>query len=215
MDPHNTVVRLCAEGMAAEAEGRAVEALALFRRAWDAAGDDYEACVAAHYLARHQSTPEDTLHWNRVCLERADRVGDERVRAFYPSLHATLGRAQAELGATREARAHFEAAAARLDDLPPGPYAEWMRLRVAEGLRGTRGGPADPPAADPLGPFLERLRSRGDLASLALVLPPYLGDTGRSEDAARLTLTLRMLHAERRLPEREQAELSAIIGARG
>ena len=37
-DPENTVVRLCAEGMAAEALGRLEEAQCLFRQAWDLAG---------------------------------------------------------------------------------------------------------------------------------------------------------------------------------
>jgi len=48
MDPENPVVRLCVKGMQAESEGRAEAARALFRQAWDARGDDYEACVAAH-----------------------------------------------------------------------------------------------------------------------------------------------------------------------
>ncbi|MFI0785470.1 hypothetical protein ACH4Q6_07735 [Streptomyces lydicus] len=86
VDPELPVVRLCVEGMQAEAEGRAEAALELFQRAWDTATDDYEACIAAHYLARHQKSPEDTLRWNQECLDRADRVGDERVRGFYPSL---------------------------------------------------------------------------------------------------------------------------------
>ncbi|MFJ9338954.1 hypothetical protein ACIRP0_06635 [Streptomyces sp. NPDC101733] len=98
MDPENTVVGLCSRGMAAEAADRPAEARDLFRQAWEAAADDYEACVAAHYLARHQSTPEETLRWNRLCLERADRVGDGRVLPLYPSLHGSLGRAHLELG---------------------------------------------------------------------------------------------------------------------
>jgi len=98
MDLDDPVVRLCAEGMQAEAAGRSDEAHALFRQAWDAATDDYGACVAAHYLARHQKTPEDVLRWNQECLERADRLGDERVRGFYPSLHLNLARAHDELG---------------------------------------------------------------------------------------------------------------------
>ncbi|MET9604375.1 hypothetical protein ABZZ17_04815 [Streptomyces sp. NPDC006512] len=209
MDPRNTVVRLCAQGMAAEASGGADEARALFRRAWDAAADDYEACVAAHYLARHQPTPGATLHWNRTCLELADRVGDERVRPFYPSLHGALGRAHLELGQQAEARAHFEAGAARLAELPPGPYGDWLRLRIAEGLRATA-----PAAPDPLRPLLERLCARADLASLALLLPPYLANLRRPEDEERLTTALRMLHAERRLPERDLTALAGVIALR-
>src|SRR5215470_5632474 len=98
MDPGNPVIALCAQGMRAEGEGRDAEARALFLQAWEAATDDYEACVAAHYLARQQDTPQESLHWNRECLQRADRVGDERVRGFYPSLHLSLARAHEKLG---------------------------------------------------------------------------------------------------------------------
>ncbi|MFJ9077398.1 hypothetical protein ACIRO3_19480 [Streptomyces sp. NPDC102278] len=209
MNPENTVVRLCTRGMTAEGEGRDADAEALFRQAWDAATDDYEACVAAHYLARRQPTPEDTLYWNRVCLARADRVGDERVRAFYPSLHGAIARAHLELGRPDEARPHFEAAAARLADLPPGAYADWLRLRIARGLRATA-----PETADPLRPLLKRLCSRRDLESLGVLLPPYLASLDRPEDEERLTLALRMLHAERRLPAADQSALGELIALR-
>lgn len=49
------------------------------QRAGEAATDDYDACVAAHYLARQQQTAQQILRWNQECLDRADRVGDERV----------------------------------------------------------------------------------------------------------------------------------------
>nr|BFF02017.1 hypothetical protein GCM10020241_36920 [Streptoalloteichus tenebrarius] len=42
MDPDNPVVRLCVQGMQAEAEGRDADARDLFQRAWETAGDDYE-----------------------------------------------------------------------------------------------------------------------------------------------------------------------------
>jgi hypothetical protein len=56
MDPNNPVVRLCAAGMAAEGEGRPADAKALFEQAWAESRDDFEACIAAHYVARHQAT---------------------------------------------------------------------------------------------------------------------------------------------------------------
>ncbi|MFG2981987.1 hypothetical protein ACGFYQ_12140 [Streptomyces sp. NPDC048258] len=212
MNPDQNVVQLCTQGMAAETEGRNAEAMGLFRQAWDTAGDDYEACVAAHYLARHQPTPEATLRWNLTCLELADRVGDERVRGFYPSLHGTIGRAHLGLGRPAEARPHFEAAADRLADVPPGPYADWLRLCVARGLRATDPEPGSD--ADPLRPLLARLCERADLEALSLLLPPYTGNLRRPEDEERLTAALRMLHAERRLPDADQAVLSEVIGLR-
>lgn len=61
MEPDNVVVKLCVLGMQAEGEGDAERAGRLFGEAWEAAQDDYEACIAAHYVARHQATAEDTL----------------------------------------------------------------------------------------------------------------------------------------------------------
>ncbi len=60
-------------------------------QAWEAPTDDYEACVAAHYEARHQEGPQDALHWNQEALARAEVVGDDRVRSFYPSLYLNMG----------------------------------------------------------------------------------------------------------------------------
>ncbi|MFE7568235.1 hypothetical protein ACFU76_14950 [Streptomyces sp. NPDC057539] len=211
MDPDNPVVQLCAQGMRAEAEGREDDARELFLRAWEAAGDDFEACVAAHYLARHQPTPEETLRWNQECLTRADRVGDERVRGFYASLHGNMGRAQLALGRPGQARAHFRSAAERLDDVPPGPYRDWVRLCVARGLRATDDARA---ADDPVRDLLARLCARADLEALSLLLPAYVGSLGTPEDEERLTTALRMLHAEKRLPAPEQSALSEAITLR-
>lgn len=61
--------------MRAESESRNDDARALFTQAWQAAKDDYDACVAAHFLARHQESPQDTLHWNQEALIRANAVG--------------------------------------------------------------------------------------------------------------------------------------------
>ena len=76
MDTANPVLGLCQDGMRAEAEGRRADARKLFERAWAAATDDYDACVAAHYLARQQDHPEEVLRWNREALDRADAVAD-------------------------------------------------------------------------------------------------------------------------------------------
>ncbi|MCS7481150.1 hypothetical protein ACFFQW_05850 [Umezawaea endophytica] len=210
MDPDNTVVRLCGEGMRAEAAGRPEEAKRLFLEAWDAAGDDYEACVAAHYVARHQGTPEDVLRWNVVCLDRADAVGDERVRGFYPSLHLNIARAQRDLGDPDEARRHYLAAADRVADVPAGPYGDGIRFAVAEGLRSTGrsdlAGPAD------LEVLVAKLCARADLKALGLLLPAHLGNLGTAEDWTRLLTAAQMVHASRSLPDDEQDLLGRAVG---
>lgn len=133
MDTENPVVALCADGMHAEADGRPEDARALFDQAWEAARDDYEACVAAHYVARHQDTPEERLRWNAESLTRAERVGDERVRGFYASLHLNLARDHRELGDETRAEDHYRLAAAHLDAVPPGPYRDLIRAALPSG----------------------------------------------------------------------------------
>ena len=111
MDINNPVFKLCAEGTRAEFEGRPEDARTLFLQAWEASRDDYEACVAAHHVARYQENPEDTLRWNHEALAGADAVGDERVRDFYPSLYVNLGRSYEVLGNRAEARRYYKLAA--------------------------------------------------------------------------------------------------------
>ena len=134
MDPNNPVIKLCVEGMQAEAEGRNEDAHNLFMQAWEASTDDYEACVAAHYVARHQSL-EDALHWNQVALMRAEAVGDERVQGFYPSLYLNLGHSYEVLGNLAEAKRHYELAAERVGDLAADPYGKTVRKGIEAGLR--------------------------------------------------------------------------------
>lgn len=113
MDPDNPVIRLCTEGTRAEFERRIDDAHALYLRAWQIARDDYEACIAAHYVARHQQDPNETLRWNRIALERAEASGDDRLRLFYPSLYVNMGSAH-ELMGNLEAAREFYARAAEL-----------------------------------------------------------------------------------------------------
>ncbi len=135
MDPNNPIVRLCVEGMRAESEQRMADASALFWQAWEASSDDFEACVAAHYVARHQETPEDALQWNLVAVTRADSVGDERVAGFYPSLYLNVGFSYESLGNLAEASRFYALAAEKVGELPEGPYSDLVRDGIANGHR--------------------------------------------------------------------------------
>ena len=143
MDPDNPVVKLCAEGMQAEFAGRTDDARDLFMQAWQAAQDDFEACIAAHYLARRQADFADNLHWNQVALARADSVADERVSQFYPSLYLNLGHSYEINGDPVEARRYYALAAARVDELTPGPYGDVVRRGVTAALQRLSAAPAD------------------------------------------------------------------------
>ena len=112
MDLTNPVIQLCMDGTRAEFEHRLEDARVLYQQAWDARTDDYEACIAAHYVARFQDSVEETLRWNQIALEHADAVKDERVKDFYPSLYLSLGRSYELTGNPREAQRYYDLAAA-------------------------------------------------------------------------------------------------------
>jgi hypothetical protein len=137
MNPNNPVVKLCVAGMAAEGEGRTADAKALFEQAWAASRDDYESCISAHYLARHQPTPQDELEWNRLALERADRAGGERVQGFYASLYLNFAHSLEKLGRATEACASYERAQIECERLGSGPYADLVRKGIEAGRQRT------------------------------------------------------------------------------
>lgn len=147
MDTNNPVVKLCMEGMEAEARGRFEAARELFEHAWSACQDDYDACMAAHFLARHQDSPQAAFEWNQEALKRANAVGDDRVQSFYSSLYLNLGYSYETLGSLDEARRHYQMAANRLDDVPEGPYKEMMRNGIARGRKRTESANEKPEGA--------------------------------------------------------------------
>jgi len=112
MDTTNPIIQLCIQGSQAEFEHRRDDAHALYQQAWELHADDYEACIAAHYLARFQETPEEILLWNQIALEHANEVGDERVNDFYPSLYLNLAHSYEILENQTEAQRFYNLAAA-------------------------------------------------------------------------------------------------------
>ena len=134
MDPDNLIVTLCLEGMGCESRGRAADALGFFTSAWMQSKDDFERCIAAHYVARHQEEPVEALLWNQRSLDHAKAVADDRVREFYPSLYLNLGRAQEDLGNHEDSRRLYQEAERLLDSLPEGRYANIVREAVERAL---------------------------------------------------------------------------------
>lgn len=112
MDLNTPVINLCIAGTQAEFEGRIEDARSLYEQAWQASQDDYQACIAAHYLARYQKDPKERLRWNQEALERANAVERDRVEAFYPSLYLNIGRSYELLGNQDEAQRYYDLAAA-------------------------------------------------------------------------------------------------------
>jgi hypothetical protein len=111
MDLDNNVIKLCIEGTRAEFEHRLEEAHILYKQAWEARTDDYDACIAAHYVARFQDSAEESLHWNQLAVKHANAVDDEKVKEFYPSLYLCLGRSYELVDNQGEADRYYELAA--------------------------------------------------------------------------------------------------------
>ena len=138
MDPENPIVKLCAQGMEHESKGNFEEASRLFLSAWSQSTDDFERCVAAHYVARHQKSPDETLLWNQRSLDYARAVGDERVSGFFPSLYLNMGKACEDLGKREDAHRYYAMTEEVLGSLPDNRYKEMIRDAVEKAFERVR-----------------------------------------------------------------------------
>ncbi|MEP6754122.1 MAG: hypothetical protein ABJA67_01370 [Chthonomonadales bacterium] len=120
--------------MALESRGQSVEAASLFMQAWQIAMDDFEASIAAHYVARHQDSPEKALHWNQISIDRANLASEEKVRSFYPSLYLNMGKAHEDLSHLAEAEHFYKLAEGSLAVLSDDRYGKMVRDAVHRGL---------------------------------------------------------------------------------
>lgn len=128
MDPTNPVVALCAQGMAVD--GSPIEALRFFELAWAARRDDFDAAVAAHFVARHQPTAAATLHWNALAVQHAEAVSDGRCNELLASLYLNLGDSHARVAQREPARTAVRRAADYLSRLPPGGYRDFVAMGI-------------------------------------------------------------------------------------
>ena len=74
--------------------------------------DDYEKCVAAHYIGHLAQTAAHALFWHRTALDHANHADATLVESFMPSLYANLGRAYEQTGDTAQAKHFYDLAAA-------------------------------------------------------------------------------------------------------
>jgi tetratricopeptide (TPR) repeat protein len=139
LDQNNPIVKLCIEGMKAETEGRFLDAVEYFNRAWIESSNDFESCIAAHYVARHQKDPEEALRWNQTALAHAMAVGDSTVSDFYASLYLNLGYSYELVGDPVEARRNYEKASAISEGLADDRYAAIVKDAIVRGLQRLEG----------------------------------------------------------------------------
>lgn len=127
-DPDNAVVALCVAGMSCE--GTPETAKKLFEEAWGKRTDDFEAAIAAHYLARHQPTPSEKLHWDTLAVEHAEKVPNDSAREMFPSLYLNLASSLMATGRIDDARVIARAASEHIDSLPADGYREFLRMGI-------------------------------------------------------------------------------------
>lgn len=128
IDPRNPVVVLCAAGMAVEGDVSAAQRL--FEQAWEARTDDYDASIAAHFLARVQPTAALRREWNATAARHAEAVTDGRARGFMASLYLNLADAQLACGDVRTARITATLAESSVLDLPEDGYRGFVALGI-------------------------------------------------------------------------------------
>src|SRR6476619_4630449 len=117
-DPDNNIVKLCAEGMGKEGEGKPGEAYQLFTQAWNEATNDFEKFTAAHYVARHQETVEEKLKWDETALAHALKIEDGSLSTGYPSLYLNIGKCYEDLNDLDKAKENYQSALSYIDSLP-------------------------------------------------------------------------------------------------
>ena len=121
--PANNIVQRCLQGMALESNGEPEAAGALFLQAWEAATNDFEKFLAAHYVARHQENVSDKLKWAETSLQFALEVHDPAVRSALPSLYRTIAQCFANVNDPVNAQKNEELARS-FGENPndPGPF---------------------------------------------------------------------------------------------
>jgi hypothetical protein len=133
MESSNAIAKLCVAGMEAEGRGDPAEALGLFMNAWNQSQSPWEACIAAHYVARHQPTPQDGLGWNLKALELAQEVADGSTVGFFPSLLLNIAHSYEELGQLHEAGLQYDLAAKAAEELENDGYGRYVRMGIEAG----------------------------------------------------------------------------------
>jgi tetratricopeptide (TPR) repeat protein len=207
-DPTNKVVKLCAEGMQMEAEGKTDEAHKLFQQAWDIAENDFEAFTAAHYLARNQKDPNDVLKWNLEALNRANAITDEDTKGHYPSLYLNVGKSYETLNNVKEANNYYQFAADYSDFLPPGKYGDMIRTGISEGLKRTGTTKFNNDILDSL---INKWCEKKELRPLSLILPAYISNLGTENDLNKLVSALSYLSATRCLDAGDQGIVDGLV----
>jgi len=133
-DPNNNVVKLCAQGMDMEGNGKPEEATQLFLQAWNEAANDFERLTAAHYVARHQKSVAEKLVWDETALQLALRINNDTVKGTLPSLYLNIAKCYEDLDDFDNAKGKYKLALSFADLLPDSGYGNMIKSGIIKGL---------------------------------------------------------------------------------
>jgi tetratricopeptide (TPR) repeat protein len=133
-DKDNKIVKLCAQGMNLEGEGKKEEAGLLFMKAWDEATNDFEKFTSAHYVARHQSSITDKLKWDEKALKLALEINDKDMKGIYPSLYLNIGKCYEDLNDYKSALKNYKLALSFAHFLPEDGYGKMIKGGISDGI---------------------------------------------------------------------------------
>ena len=134
MDENNSIIKLVNEGMKMEMQNKIDLAQNLFIQAWDESSNDWEKCIAAHFVSRHQNNHEDTLKWNMESLNRANKVLEDKIKNYYPSLYLSVGISYENLGNYIEAKKYYNLAFEKIPDLSTDKNNEEYNKGIRESI---------------------------------------------------------------------------------
>lgn len=133
-DTNNKIIKLCADGMMLEGEGKKQEAGNLFQQAWNEATTDFEKFTSAHYVARHQHDVAGKLKWDKTALEFALKIKDESAKTVYPSLYLNIGKCYEDLNDFINARENYELGISFTCFLSDDGYSNMIKGGLSDGI---------------------------------------------------------------------------------
>ncbi|RFS14825.1 hypothetical protein [Emticicia sp. C21] len=208
IDPSNKIVKLCAEGMSAEFEGKLEDSAALFRQAWESASDNFEAFIAAHYMARSKLSLEEKLKWNLESFHLANAIERDGMKKYFPSLCLNIGKSYEDLGQIEKATEYYQLGADYSDILTVNPYGNMIKSGITEGLKRVGASRNQNPI---LASLIEKWCERKDLKPLSFILPSYVGNLGTIRDNNKIANALSYLSATKCLNDEEQKLIEELI----
>jgi tetratricopeptide (TPR) repeat protein len=131
-DPNNKVIQLCAEGMNLEVNGKPGDALNMYMQAWNIAVTDEEKFIAAHYVARDQSSIQDKLDWDKTALSCALKA--ITYKPHLPSLYLNIAKCYEDLHDYNNALENYKLALSFTSLLANDGYGSMIKAGIDNGL---------------------------------------------------------------------------------